>query len=155
MIVASIFERRAPGLYHNTAVLIERTARLRASTVKCISRTIPGTMKNTISLRATWGFIPWILPWAGWGSWSAGTSGIRRRRGLWPLTGPNCLSIPRPSGGTRGESGGTGLMLNAWVTIQRSHAIANGLPVISANRVGFEPAPGRLRATARYSGGTA
>ncbi len=101
-IVASLFERRAPGLYHNTAVTLERRRRRSpASTARCTSRTIRFITRSITSRRAISAFRPWIRAPAAWARWSAGTSGIPRARGSRRCREPRCCSIPRPSAGTR------------------------------------------------------
>jgi N-carbamoylputrescine amidase len=63
---------------------------------------------------------------------------------LMALAGADILIYPTAIGWETNESEDERrLMLDAWITIQRSHAIANGIPVVCANRVGFEPCPGQ------------
>lgn len=81
VIVTSLFEKRAPGLYHNTAVVIEKTAALQASTGRCTSRMIRPTMRSFTSRRATLVFILSTRVRDGWAYSSAGTSGILRQPG--------------------------------------------------------------------------
>lgn len=79
VIVTSLFERRAAGLYHNTAVVMERDGTIAGNTVKCIFQTIRHTMRNSILRQAIWAFIPLILLWVGWECWSVGTNGIQKQ----------------------------------------------------------------------------
>ena len=81
VIVASIFERRAPVCITIRLWFLTKTARWRASTARCISPTTLAIMRSTISRRVTWGSIPLQHRSADWEYWSAGTSGIRKLRG--------------------------------------------------------------------------
>lgn len=143
VIVASLFERRAPGLYHNTAVVIERDGSLAGRYRKMHIPDDPGYYEKYYFTPGDLGFHPvdssvgrlgLLVCWDQWYPEAAR---------LMAIAGAELLIYPTAIGWETSESPeDRELMLNAWVTIQRSHAIANGLPVISANRVGFEPAPG-------------
>ena len=85
-VVVSVFERRARGLYRNTAVVLDADGAPKASIAKCTSRTIRFTTKSFISLRATLALKPLTRSMAAWELSSAGTSGIRKARAL-PLAG--------------------------------------------------------------------
>ncbi len=101
-IVASLFERRAPGLYHNTAVTLDAGwQHRRASIARCTSPTIRSTTRSITSRRAIWDSRPSTRPLAAWARWCAGTSGIRRARGSRRCRARRCCSIPPPSAGTR------------------------------------------------------
>ena len=143
VIVASLFERRAAGLYHNTAAVIDadgahprplsqdahsgRSALLRE--VLFHSRR-PGFPQLRYALR------PHRR------RWSAGTSGIRKARAWRRSAARRFCSIPPPSAGIlRRKQQYGAAQLDAWRTIQRAHAIANGIYVAAVNRVGFEGPP--------------
>jgi N-carbamoylputrescine amidase len=144
VIVASIFERRAAGLYHNTAVLIERDGSLAGRYRKMHIPEDPGYYEKFYFTPGDLGFHPvnssvgrlgLLVCWDQWYPEAAR---------LMAIAGAELLVYPTAIGWDTSESSEEReLMLNAWVTIQRSHAVANGLPVISANRVGFEPVPGQ------------
>lgn len=143
VVVASIFERRAPGLYHNTAVVIERDGSLAGKYRKMHIPDDPGYYEKYYFTPGDLGFHP-VASSAGrlgilvcWDQW------YPEAARLMAMAGAELLVYPTAIGWEASESPEERqLMLDAWVTIQRSHAVANGLPVISANRVGFEPAPG-------------
>jgi N-carbamoylputrescine amidase len=143
VLVISLFERRAPGVYHNTAVVLERDG------------TIAGTYRKTHipddpQFHEKFHFTPGdqgIRPI----KTSAGTLGVLVCWDQWypeaarlmALKGADVLIYPTAIGWKSDEDAAERpRQLDAWRTIQRSHAIANGLPVIVANRTGFEPQPG-------------
>ena len=74
VIVTSLFERRAPGLYHNTAVVIEKDGSIAGKYRKML----PTTRSSTLPL-ATWASTLSRLRWASWACWFAGISGILRQ----------------------------------------------------------------------------
>ena len=78
VIVASIFEQRSAGLYHNTAVVIEKDGSMPGNTARCTSPTIRAIMKSTTSPPATWVFAPFHFCWKTSECLSAGTSGSRK-----------------------------------------------------------------------------
>lgn len=141
VIVASIFERRAAGLYHNTAVVLERDGSVAGKYRKMHIPDDPGYYEKYYFTPGDLGFRP-ISSSVGrlgvlvcWDQW------FPEAARLMTLSGAELLLYPTAIGWDTSESDSERrLMLDAWTTIQRSHAIANGLPVICANRVGFEPA---------------
>ena len=80
VIVASVFERRAAGLYHNTALVLEKDGSIAGKYRKMHIPDDPHYYEKYYSLRATWVSAPLLHQWASWEYWSAGTSGIRRLR---------------------------------------------------------------------------
>ena len=104
------------------------TAATSASTGRCTSRTTRSTTRSSTSRRATWASGPGTRASAGSACWSAGTSGIPRPRGSPPCAAPQILFYPTAIGWLlpeKAEYGGAAA--DAWETIQRSHAIANGV----------------------------
>ncbi|WP_028079347.1 carbon-nitrogen hydrolase [Solimonas soli] len=149
VIVGSLFERRAPGLYHNTAVVLEKDGSLAGVYRKMHIPDDPGyyekfyfTPGDANTGAATGGFTP-IQTSVGklgvlvcWDQWYP--EGAR----LMALAGADLLLYPTAIGWNPQDSDEErARQRDAWVTIQRAHAVANGLPVIVANRVGFEPDP--------------
>jgi N-carbamoylputrescine amidase len=140
VIVASIFERRAAGLYHNTAVVIDKDGSVAGIYRKMHIPDDPGYYEKYYFTQGDLGFRP-IASSAGklgvlvcWDQW------YPEAARLMALGGAELLVYPSAIGWEPGTSEAErGLLLDAWTTIQRSHAIANALPVISVNRVGFEP----------------
>lgn len=142
VIVASLFERRAAGLYHNTAVVIERDGSVAGTYRKMHIPDDPAYYEKFYFTPGDLGFQP-IATSAGvlgvqvcWDQWYP--EGAR----LMALAGAEILIYPTAIGF---ESSDTPeeqeRQRNAWQLVQRGHAVANGLPVITANRVGLEPDP--------------
>jgi N-carbamoylputrescine amidase len=143
-IVSSIFERRAAGVYHNTAAVMEKDGSIAGLYRKMHIPDDPGYYEKYYFSPGDLGFTPI--------SSSAGSLGVLVCWDQWypeaarlmALAGAELLIYPTAIGwGSAETERDKDLMLDAWITIQRSHAVANGLPVICANRVGFEPTPGQ------------
>ena len=138
-IVASLFERRAPGLYHNTAVTLNADGHIASIYRKMHIPDDPLYYEKYYFAPGDLGFQAVDTAPAAWARWSAGTSGIPKARGSRRCRARRCCFIPRPSAGTRRRK--TSLArrnIDAWQTIQRAHAIANGVYVAAVNRVGHE-----------------
>jgi N-carbamoylputrescine amidase len=140
VIVASIFERRASGLYHNTAVVVDADGSPAGIYRKMHIPDDPGYYEKYYFTQGDLGFRPV--------SSSVGKLGILVCWDQWypeaarlmALAGAELLIYPTAIGWEPGSSEAERrTTLDAWITIQRSHAIANALPLISVNRVGFEP----------------
>lgn len=142
VIVGSLFERRAPGLYHNTAVVLERDGSLAGVYRKMHIPDDPGYYEKFYFTPGDLGFKP-IETSVGklgvlvcWDQWYP--EGAR----LMALAGADLLLYPTAIGWNPDDADDErARQREAWITVQRSHAIANGLPVIVANRCGFEPDP--------------
>ncbi len=140
VIVASLFELRATGLYHNTAVVFEKDGSIAGKYRKMHIPDDPGYYEKYYFTPGDLGFRP-ISTSVGklgvlvcWDQW------FPEAARLMALSGAELLLYPTAIGwGTSEPDSERMLMLDAWTTIQRSHAIANSIPVICANRVGFEP----------------
>ena len=143
VIVASLFERRTAGMYHNTAVVLEKDGSVAGKYRKMHIPDDPGYYEKFYFTPGDLGFRP-IATSVGklgvlvcWDQW------YPEAARLMALAGAELLIYPTAIGFDPIESREErNLAQDAWVTIQRSHAIANSLPLISANRVGFEHAPG-------------
>lgn len=142
VIVASMFERRAPGLYHNTAVVIERDGSLAGTYRKMHIPDDPGFYEKFYFTPGDLGFLP-IDTSVGrlgvlvcWDQWYPEAARLMAMRGAEMLIYPTAIgwNPDDPSDEKRRQR-------EAWITIQRSHAVANGIPVVSVNRVGFEEDP--------------
>lgn len=143
VIVASLFERRASGLYHNTAVVIERDGRIAGRYRKMHIPDDPGYYEKFYFTPGDQGFEPidTSLGRLGvlvcWDQWFP--EGAR----LMALAGAELLLYPTAIGWEPADDEAEKQrQLDAWLTIQRAHAVANGIPVLVANRTGFEPSPG-------------
>jgi N-carbamoylputrescine amidase len=141
VIVASLFEKRSAGLYHNTAVVFEKDGSIAGKYRKMHIPDDPGYYEKYYFTPGDLGFnpIPTSVGKLGvlvcWDQW------FPEAARLMALSGAELLLYPTAIGwGTSEPDAERQLMLDAWTTIQRSHAIANSLPVLCANRVGFEPA---------------
>ena len=153
VLVISLFERRAAGLYHNTAVVLERDGAIAGRYRKMHIPDDPGYYEKFYFTPGDLGFQP-IRTSVGvlgvlvcWDQW------YPEAARLMALAGADFLIYPTAIGwDPRDSAEEQGRQLDAWVTIQRGQAIANGLPVISINRAGFEPSPDGTRAGIRFWG---
>lgn len=144
VIVASIFEKRAPGLYHNTAVVLEKDGTIAGMYRKMHIPDDPGFYEKYYFTPGDLGFNP-IQTSVGklgilvcWDQWYPEAARIMA------LKGAEVLIYPTAIGWHKDSESGYPTDQAAWQTIQRSHAIANGLPVVVINRVGFEKDPNGL-----------
>ena len=143
VIVSTIFEQRTPGLYHNTAVVFDKDGSIAGKYRKMHIPDDPGFYEKYYFTPGDIGFKP-IETSIGklgvlicWDQWFP--EGAR----LMALAGAEMLIYPTAIGWDSDDTTDEKQrQLDAWVTIQRSHAVANGIPVIACNRIGFEKAPG-------------
>jgi N-carbamoylputrescine amidase len=153
VLVASLFERRAPGLYHNTAVVFENDGRMLARYRKMHIPDDPGYYEKFYFTPGDLGFNP-VDTSVGrlgvlvcWDQWYP--EGAR----LMALAGADLLLYPTAIGWDPGDDEAEReRQRDAWITIQRGHAVANGLPVLSCNRVGFEADPSGVGRGAQFWG---
>ncbi len=139
VLVTSLFERRAPGLYHNTAVVFENDGNIAGMHRKMHIPDDPAYYEKFYFTPGDLGFHP-IQTSLGklglqvcWDQWYP--EGAR----LMALQGADLLIYPTAIGYESSDTTAEQQrQREAWITIQRSHAIANGIPVISVNRVGHE-----------------
>ena len=142
VLVLSLFERRAPGLYHNTAVVLERDGSIAGKYRKMHIPDDPAYYEKFYFTPGDLGFEP-IDTSVGrlgglvcWDQWYPEAARLMAMRGAEMLIYPTAIGWE--SSDTEEEKA---RQLGAWVTVQRGHAVANGLPVISVNRTGHEPDP--------------
>ncbi|HEU5338902.1 MAG TPA: carbon-nitrogen hydrolase [Sulfuricaulis sp.] len=142
VIVGSLFERRAPGVHHNTAVVLESDGRLIGQYRKMHIPDDPGYCEKFYFTPGDQGFTPIVT--------SVGTLGVLVCWDQWypeaarlmSLHGADILLYPTAIGwDPRDDEAEKNRQREAWITIQRAHAIANGLPLVACNRVGLEPDP--------------
>ena len=142
VLVTSLFERRAPGMYHNTAVVFEKDGTIAGTYRKMHIPDDPAYYEKFYFTPGDLGFNP-IQTSVGklgvhvcWDQWYP--EGAR----LMALAGAELLIYPTAIGY---ESSDTPeeqeRQREAWTTVQRGHAVANGLPVVAVNRTGHEPDP--------------
>lgn len=142
VLVTSLFERRAPGLYHNTAVVFEKDGTIAGKYRKMHIPDDPAYYEKFYFTPGDLGFEP-IDTSVGrlgvlvcWDQWYPEAARLMAMRGAEVLIYPTAIGWE--SSDTPDEKA---RQREAWITVQRGHAVANGLPVITANRVGYEPDP--------------
>ena len=139
VIVTSLFERRAAGLYHNTAVVIERDGTIAGRYRKMHIPDDPGYYEKFYFTPGDLGFQP-IQTSVGrlgvmvcWDQWYPEAARIMALRGAELLIYPTAIGYDPADTADEQER-----QREAWTTVQRGHAVANGLPVVAVNRVGIE-----------------
>jgi N-carbamoylputrescine amidase len=142
VLVLSLFEKRAAGLYHNTAVAIEKDGSIAGKYRKMHIPDDPAYYEKFYFTPGDLGFQP-IQTSLGklgilvcWDQWYPEAARLMALAGAGILIYPTAIGWE--SADTEAEKG---RQKNAWITIQRGHAVANGLPVIAVNRVGYESDP--------------
>jgi N-carbamoylputrescine amidase len=142
VIVGSLFERRAPGLYHNTAVVLDRDGRLAGIYRKMHIPDDPGFYEKFYFTPGDLGFTPIDTAVGRLGVLVCWDQWYPEAARLMSLAGAQLLLYPTAIGwDPRDTAAEQARQREAWHTIQRAHGIANGLPVVVANRVGLEPDP--------------
>ena len=142
VLVTSLFEKRAPGLYHNTAVVFEKDGSIAGKYRKMHIPDDPAYYEKFYFTPGDLGFNP-IQTSVGklgilvcWDQW------YPEAARLMALAGADLLIYPTAIGWeSTDEQAEKDRQINAWMISQRGHAVANGLPVVSVNRTGFEPDP--------------
>ena len=144
VLVTSLFEKRAPGLYHNTAVVFERDGSIAGKYRKMHIPDDPAYYEKFYFTPGDLGFEP-IETSVGklgvlvcWDQWYPEAARLMAMKGAELLIYPTAIGWE--SSDTEEEKK---RQLGAWVTVQRGHAVANGLPVVTVNRVGHEADPSR------------
>ena len=142
VLVTSLFERRAPGLYHNTAVVFESDGSIAGRYRKMHIPDDPAYYEKFYFTPGDLGFEP-IDTSVGrlgvlvcWDQWYPEAARLMAMRGARMLIYPTAIGWERSDTPDEKER-----QREAWVTVQRGHAVANGLPVITVNRVGLEEDP--------------
>jgi N-carbamoylputrescine amidase len=153
VIVASVFERRAAGLYHNTAVVLDSDGRMAGSYRKMHIPDDPGFYEKFYFTPGDLGFQP-IDTRVGrlgvlvcWDQWYPEAARLMALNGADLLLYPTAIGWdPRDTDREKSQQ------RDAWITVQRAHAVANGLPVLACNRVGHEPDPSGASAGIQFWG---
>lgn len=142
VIVISLFEKRAPGLYHNTAVVLEKDGTIAGTYRKMHIPDDPAYYEKFYFTPGDLGFHP-IQTSVGklgvlvcWDQWYPEAARLMALQGAEILIYPTAIGYE--SSDTEEEQQ---RQRTAWTTVQRGHAVANGLPVVTVNRVGHEPDP--------------
>jgi len=153
VVVASLFERRAAGLYHNTAVVFDRSAAIAGIYRKMHIPDDPGFYEKFYFTPGDLGFEP-INTAVGrlgvlvcWDQW------YPEAARLMALAGAELLLYPTAIGWDPGDDPAEQeRQREAWITVQRGHAVTNGLPVLVCNRTGFEADPAGATAGVQFWG---
>ncbi|MBP3303931.1 MAG: carbon-nitrogen hydrolase [Muribaculaceae bacterium] len=142
VLVTSLFERRAAGLYHNTAVVFESDGSIAGRYRKMHIPDDPAYYEKFYFTPGDIGFEP-IATSVGrlgvlvcWDQWYPEAARLMAMRGAEMLIYPTAIGWESSDSEDEKKR-----QRDAWVTVQRGHAVANGLPVVTVNRVGFEPDP--------------
>jgi len=152
VIVCSLIEKRAPGLYHNTAVVLERDGSIAGKYRKMHIPDdpgyyekfyfTPGDAASAVTGAPPAGFVPIVTSVGKLGVLVCWDQWYPEAARLMALAGAELLLYPTAIGANSADaSDEQERQREAWITIQRAHAVANGLPVLVANRIGFEPDP--------------
>lgn len=142
VIVTSLFERRAPGLYHNTAVVIDKDGSIAGRYRKMHIPDDPAYYEKFYFTPGDLGFRPIdtsigrIGVLVCWDQWYPEAARLMALQGAELLIYPTAIGYAASDTADEQQR-----QREAWTTVQRGHAVANGLPVVSVNRVGFEPDP--------------
>ena len=153
VLVTSLFEKRAPGLYHNTAVVFDKDGSIAGKYRKMHIPDDPAYYEKFYFTPGDLGFEP-IQTSIGklgvqvcWDQWYPEGARLMTLKGAEILIYPTAIGLE--STDTPEEKA---RQLEAWVISQRGHAVANGLPVIAVNRVGHEPDPSKQTNGIRFWG---
>jgi len=153
VLVTSLFEKRTAGLYHNTAVVFEKDGTVAGKYRKMHIPDDPGFYEKFYFTPGDLGFEP-IQTSVGklgvlicWDQWYPEAARIMTLKGAEILIYPTAIGWFDEDSEEEKQR-----QLESWITIQRSHAIANGIPVLSCNRVGFETDSAGVMAGTRFWG---
>jgi len=140
VIVSSLFEKRAPGLYHNTAVVFEKDGNIAGIYRKMHIPDDPAYYEKFYFTPGDLGFEP-IQTSVGklgilvcWDQWYPEAARLMALKGAEILIYPTAIGWEYTDNDSEKQR-----QYDAWFTVQRAHSIANGLPLVSINRCGFEP----------------
>ena len=158
VVVASLFERRAAGLYHNTAVVFDRSADLAGRYRKMHIPDDPGFYEKFYFTPGDLGFEP-IDTSVGrlgvlvcWDQWYPEAARLMALAGAELLLYPTAIGWSRVADDWADDEAEMARQRDAWITVQRGHAVANGLPLLACNRTGFEPDPDDAAAGIQFWG---
>jgi N-carbamoylputrescine amidase len=153
VLVTSLFEKRTAGLHHNTAVVIEKDGTIAGKYRKMHIPDDPAYYEKFYFTPGDLGFEPvntsvgWLGVMVCWDQWYPEAARIMALKGAQILIYPTAIGWD--SSDTAEEQA---RQTEAWITIQRSHAIANGIPVVAVNRVGTEIDPTGVSAGINFWG---
>jgi N-carbamoylputrescine amidase len=142
VVVASLFEKRAAGLYHNTAVVFDRSANIAGKYRKMHIPDDPAFYEKFYFTPGDLGFDPIDTSVGRLGVLVCWDQWYPEAARLMALAGAELLLYPTAIGwDPKDEAAEKERQRDAWVTVQRGHAVANGLPLLACNRTGFEADP--------------
>ena len=146
VVVASLFERRAAGIYHNTAVVFDRSRAIAGVYRKMHIPDDPAFYEKFYFTPGDLGFEP-IETSVGklgllvcWDQWYPEAARLMALAGAELLLYPTAIGWDPTDAQEEKDR-----QREAWITVQRGHAVANGLPLLACNRIGFEAAPDAAR----------
>jgi N-carbamoylputrescine amidase len=153
VVIASIFEKRATGLYHNTAVVFDRSREIAGKYRKMHIPDDPAFYEKFYFTPGDLGFDP-IQTSVGklgvlvcWDQW------YPEAARLMALAGADILFYPTAIGwDPNDDDAEKARQRDAWITVQRGHAVANGLPLLSCNRAGYEADPSNVGSGIQFWG---
>jgi N-carbamoylputrescine amidase len=155
VIVASLFERRAAGLYHNTAVVFEKDGSIAGTYRKMHIPDDPGFYEKFYFTPGDLGFNPIKTSVGNLGVLVCWDQWYPEAARLMALAGADILIYPTAIGWDPDDtSEEQQRQYDAWITVQRGHAVANGLPLLAVNRVGFEASPEHPESGIQFWGGS-
>ncbi|HRJ53627.1 MAG TPA: carbon-nitrogen hydrolase [Candidatus Thiothrix moscowensis] len=153
VIVCSLFEKRATGLYHNTAVVLDTDGSIAGRYRKMHIPDDPGYYEKFYFTPGDLGFTPIKTSLATLGVLVCWDQWYPEAARLMALAGAELLLYPTAIGWNPQDTAEEqARQREAWITVQRSHAVANNIPVLSANRVGFEGDPSGQTAGSQFWG---
>jgi N-carbamoylputrescine amidase len=153
VIVCSLFEKRATGLYHNTAVVLDTDGSIAGKYRKMHIPDDPGYYEKFYFTPGDLGFTPIKTSLATLGVLVCWDQWYPEAARLMALAGAELLLYPTAIGWNPQDTPEEqARQREAWITIQRSHAVANNIPVLSANRIGFEGDPSGQTAGSQFWG---
>ncbi len=142
VLVTSLFEKRGSGLYHNTAVVFDKSAGMVGKYRKMHIPDDPGFYEKFYFTPGDCGFTPIDTSVGRLGVLVCWDQWYPEAARLMAMAGADILFYPTAIGWDKNDSDQEQQrQLDAWQTIQRGHAVANSVPVVVANRTGFEPSP--------------
>ena len=153
VVVASLFEKRATGLYHNTAVVFDRSAKIAGKYRKMHIPDDPAFYEKFYFTPGDLGFDPIDTAVGRLGVLVCWDQWYPEAARLMALAGADLLLYPTAIGwDPNDEQAEKDRQREAWVTVQRGHAVANGLPLLACNRTGYEPDPSGVGAGIQFWG---
>ncbi len=155
VVVGSVFERRTAGIYHNTAVVLDTDGRLAGNYRKMHIPDDPGYSEKFYFTPGDQGFVPITTTLGKLGVLICWDQWYPEAARLMALHGADLLLYPTAIGwDPKDDDAEKARQRDSWKTVQRAHAIVNGLPMVCCNRTGFEADPSGQTAGIQFWGGS-